>query len=147
MAEDTFRSVQIERTAVGQYVVRNAHGDTIRVGSGKEGSFSPVELLLAAIGCCSAIDVDAITSRRAQPEEFRVTVSGDKVRDPQEGNRMRNLEVAFTVRFPEGDAGDAAREELPRAVRRSHDRICTVSRTVELGTPVSVTVTPEPDAR
>jgi uncharacterized OsmC-like protein len=40
------------------------------------------------------------------------------------------------VSFPEGDGGDAARELLPGAVRRSHDSLCTVSKTVELGTPV-----------
>ena len=38
--------------------------------------------------------------------------------------------------FPHGEADDAARAVLPEAVRRSHDRLCTVSRTVELGTPV-----------
>jgi putative redox protein len=139
---DTLRSVHIERTAAGQYVVRNDRGDSISVGSGAEGSFTPVELLLAAIGCCSAIDVDLVTSRRAEPDEFAVTVTGDKIRDQAAGNRMENLAATFTIRFPAGEAGDAAREVLPNAVRASHDRSCTVSRTVELGTPVSVTVTP-----
>jgi uncharacterized OsmC-like protein len=41
------------------------------------------------------------------------------------------------VAFPEGAGGDAARELLPGAVRRSHDSLCTVSKTVELGTPVT----------
>ena len=142
MAKDTLRSVQIERTAAGQYTVRSVRGDTISVGSGGEGSFTAVELLLAAIGCCTAIDVDVITSRRAEPDEFTITVTGDKIRDQSGGNRMENLAVAFTVSFPAGDAGDAAREMLPQAVRTSHDRLCTVSRTVELGTPVSVSITP-----
>jgi putative redox protein len=141
MAKDTLRSVQIERTAAGQYTVRSVRGDTISVGSGAEGSFTPVELLLAAIGCCAAIDVDVITSRRAEPDEFTIVVTGDKIRDQAGGNRMENLAASFTVRFPEGEAGDAAREVLPQAVRTSHDRLCTVSRTVELGTPVSVSVT------
>jgi putative redox protein len=141
MAKDTLRSVHIERTAAGQYTVRSVRGDTISVGSGAEGSFTPVELLLAAIGCCAAIDVDVITSRRAEPDEFSIVVTGDKIRDQAGGNRMENLAASFTVRFPEGEAGDAAREVLPQAVRTSHDRLCTVSRTVELGTPVSVSVT------
>jgi putative redox protein len=141
MAKDTLRSVHIERTAAGQYTVRSVRGDTISVGSGAEGSFTPVELLLAAIGCCAAIDVDVITSRRAEPDEFTITVTGDKIRDRAGGNRMENLAASFTVRFPAGEAGDAAREVLPQAVRTSHDRLCTVSRTVESGTPVSVSVT------
>jgi putative redox protein len=135
MAEDTLRSVDIERTAVGEYVARNARDGTIAIGSGGNDKFTPVELLLAAIGGCTAIDVDLITSKRAEPTDFRIRVTGDKIRN-EGGNRMVNLRVEFIVAFPEGEGGDAAREALPRSVRMSHDRLCTVSRTVELGTPI-----------
>ncbi|WP_231935159.1 OsmC family protein [Micromonospora viridifaciens] len=130
--------MEIERTSVGQYVVRNARGGSMSIGTGQDGSFTPVELLLAAIGGCTAIDVDHITSRRAEPTQFSVEVTGDKVRDTAGGNRMQNLTVEFTVTFPSGADGDAAREALPRSLQQSHDRLCTVSRTVELGTPVSI---------
>jgi putative redox protein len=140
MAEDTHRSVRIERTAVGEYVAHNLRGGSIRFASGKTDDFTPVELLLAAIGGCTAIDVDVVTSRRAEPAEFTVAVTGDKVRDADGSNRMNNLAVTLTVRFPDGDGADDARAILPRAARLSHDRLCTVSRTVELGTPVATTV-------
>ncbi|MBO4210504.1 OsmC family protein [Micromonospora echinofusca] len=143
MSEDTFRGVDITRTSVGRYEVRNSRGGSLVVGTGGDDTFTPVELLLAAIGGCTAIDVDLVVSRRDEPDEFQVRVTGDKVRDESGGNRMQNLAVEFTVRFPAGPAGDAAREMLPRAVRMSHDRLCTVSRTVELGTPVSTTVRPD----
>lgn len=45
--------------------------------------------------------------------------------------------VTFRIRFPESEDGDKARALLPEAVRKSHDRLCTVSRTVELGTPIT----------
>ncbi|MET8911863.1 OsmC family protein [Micromonospora sp. NPDC004551] len=141
MSADTFRSVEIERTSVGRYVVRNARGGSMSMGTGDDGDFTPVELLLAAIGGCTAIDVDHITSRRAEPSRFSVEVSGDKIRDETGGNRMRNLKVEFTVTFPAGADGDSAREALPRSLRQSHDRLCTVSRTVESGTPVEIVVT------
>jgi uncharacterized OsmC-like protein len=144
MTEGTKRSVDIERASVGRYVVHNVRGGTITVGGGDDDTFTPVELLLAAIGTCTAIDVDLITSRRAEPTEFSVEVTGDKIRDAAAGNRIQNLRVEFTVTFPEGEAGDAAREALPSAVRRSHDRICTVSRTVQLGTPVSTEIVQRP---
>ena len=140
MGDDTLRSVQFERTANSRYEVRNIRGGTLSVGSGQDADFTPVELLLAAIGTCSAIDVDIVTSRRAEPTEFTAVVRGDKIRDAEEGNRLENLAVEFIVRFPEGEGGDKAREALPRAVKMSHDRLCTVSRTVELGTPVSTTL-------
>lgn len=132
---DTLRTVEIERTGLDRYTARNVRGGTLNMGGGDDADFSPVELLLAAIGGCTAVDVDHITVKRAEPEKFTVTVSGDKIRDEQ-GNRMTNLSVEFAITFPEGAAGDAARAVLPKAVEMSHDRLCTVSRTVELGTPV-----------
>ena len=75
------------------------------------------------------------------PLSLLVQVDGEKVRD-EGGNRMEELSVTFRLSFPEGDGGDAARELLPDAVKRSHDRLCTVSRTVELGTPVAARIEP-----
>src|SRR3981189_3593848 len=132
MTDDTVRSVDIERTSVGRYIVRNVRGRSMLIGTGGADSFTPVELLLAAIGGCTAIDVDLITSRRAEPSEFSVKVTGDKTRDAGGGNRMEHLTVEFTVTFPDGEAGDLWALEIPRSVRMSHDRLCTVSRTVEL---------------
>jgi uncharacterized OsmC-like protein len=138
MSDDTARSVRIERTGVGKYVVHNVRGGSISLGTGQDASFTAVELLLAAIGGCTAADVDLITSRRAEPTRFIVDVTGDKVRDEAGGNRMQNLTVVFTATFPAGADGDRARRVLPRSLRQSHDRLCTVSRTVEHGSPVSV---------
>jgi hypothetical protein len=42
------------------------------------------------------------------------------------------------VTFPDGEAGDAARSVLQSAIERSRDRICTVSRTVALPSPVAM---------
>jgi putative redox protein len=139
MADDTLRSVEVERTGTGRYTARNVRGGTVRVGTGADDDFTPVELFLAAIGGCTAVDVDLVTSRRAEPDTFVVRVSGDKIRD-EDGNRLVNLRVEFTLAFPDGPAGDAARALVDRTVRMSHDRLCTVSRTVELGTPVTTTV-------
>lgn len=135
MSDGSLRSVSIERTGLGRYVARAVDGTTLSIGG--EHDFSPVELLLAAIGSCTASDVDHITSKRSEPEAFSLTVTADKVRDTEIGNHLDNLAVTFTVRFPAGEAGDAAREVLPRAAKQSHDRLCTVSRTVEVGSPVS----------
>jgi len=44
--------------------------------------------------------------------------------------------------FPAGADGDAARAVLPDAIRKSHDRLCTVGRTVELGTPITERAVP-----
>jgi putative redox protein len=133
MSDDTLRTVEIERLSLGRYRATNVRGGTVTIGGRDDTEFTPVELLLAALGGCGAADVDYITVKRAEPESFRVTVTADKIRD-DDGNRLTNLAVTFRITFP-ADA-DAAREALPRAVAQSHDRLCTVSRTVQLGTPV-----------
>jgi putative redox protein len=143
MTEDSLRSVTVERTGPGHFVATNPRGGTISFGTGSgpdgEAEFTPVELLLAALGGCTAVDVDVATSRHAEPERFSVTVTGNKIAD-ELGNRMTDLTVTFSVAFPDGEGADRARSILPRAVRTSHDRLCTVSRTVETGTPVTARV-------
>ena len=135
----TPRRVSVERTSSGRFSAVNERGGRVIFGKGDGDDFTPTELLLAAIGGCTAIDVDILTSRRADPASFAVAVEADKIRD-DEGNRLTDIAVTFRVRFPDGPDGDAAREVLPEAVQRSHDRICTVGRTVELGTPIATRI-------
>ncbi|MEU2335456.1 OsmC family protein [Streptomyces sp. NPDC006654] len=143
MSEESLRRVTVARTATGRYTATNARGGTIGFGTGDGTEFTPVELLLAAIGGCTAADVDVSTSRHTEPTAFTVTVSGHKVAD-EDGNRMTDLAVGFHVTFPEGAAGDRARAIAPRAIAVSHDRLCTVSRTIESGTPVTVSIEGDP---
>jgi putative redox protein len=141
MASDPHRNVTITRSSAGRYTAVNGRGGTLEFGTGDVDDFTPVELLLAAIGGCTAVDVDIFTTRRAEPESFVVEVGGNKVRD-EDGNRMEELSVTFRLKFPEGEGGNAARALVPEAVKRSHDRLCTVSRTLELGTPVKTRIEP-----
>ena len=133
MPDDTLRSVEIERVGLGSFRAINVKGASITVGG--EGDLTAVELLLVAMAACSGADVDYITSKRAEPTRFRALASGDRIRD-EHGNRLINLTLTFDVEFPEGPEGDQARAALPRAIEQSHNRLCTVSRTIETGTPI-----------
>ncbi|HCU94539.1 MAG TPA: oxidoreductase [Actinobacteria bacterium] len=133
------RNVIIERIANGRFTVTNARGGQITFGSGDDAGFTPTELLLAAIGGCTAIDVDILTSRRAEPETFEVLVDADKVRDAG-GNHLTGIEVTFRIVFPRTGQGDEAQALLPDVVKKSHDRLCTVGRTVEIGTPIATRI-------
>lgn len=141
MAEETggtglgHRSVSMERVSKGVFEVTNVRGGTMRIGGGDNEDFTPVELLLTAIAGCSAVDVDFITVKRAEPQSFTVTAEGEKLRD-EDGNHLGDITVRFSVAFPDGEGGDRAREMLPKAIAMSHDRLCTVSRTVVRGTPI-----------
>jgi uncharacterized OsmC-like protein len=140
MATDpAHRSITVERVAGGVFTASNSRGGQLTFGTGSGTEFTPTELLLAAIGGCTAIDVDILTSRRSEPDGFAVQVDAEKVRDTG-GNRLTGITVTFRIGFPAGEQGDAARAVLPDAVKRSHDRLCTVGRTVELGTPVTAKI-------
>jgi putative redox protein len=136
---DSLRRIDLTRIGAERYKATNDRGGVLPIGSGGDPDFTPVELLLAALAGCSAIDVDLITGRRAQPETFTVRAEGHKVRD-EKGNHLVGLKVTFDVTFPDGEAGDRAREALPRAVQQSRDRLCTVGRTVALGEPVEYVI-------
>lgn len=135
MSEDTLRSVELTRIGKARFRATNIRGGTLEFGQGDDADFTPIEMLLAAISGCTAIDVDNITGKKVDPVTFDVRAQGDKIRD-EAGNRVTNIQVTFSVTFPEGEDGDAATTRLPVALKQSHDRLCTVSRTVQLGTPI-----------
>ena len=136
MNDDMTRAVSLTRLGHGRYEAVNARGGTIEFSTDRGQTFTPVELFLASIAGCSAIDVDFITSKRSEPLRFEVSMTANKVRDEQ-GNHLVNLAMTFDVAFPDDDGGRTAAGVLPDAIARSHDRLCTVSRTVEIGTPVA----------
>ena len=131
--------VTVERISNGLFTAANSRGGHITLGTGGGADFTPTELLLVAVAGCTAIDIDILTSRRAEPERFQEQAEADKIRDA-DGNRLTDIQVTYRIAFPDGAQGDAARAILPDVVKKSHDRLCTVSRTIEVGTPVTTRI-------
>jgi putative redox protein len=137
MANDSMhRSITVERVGPGRFAAVNSRGGRIEFGTGGDDAFTPIELLLIAIGGCTAIDIDTLTTRRSEPETFEIAVEADKVRD-ENGNHLTNIQSTYRITFPAGEGGDKARAVLPDAVKQSRNRLCTVGRTVELASPIS----------
>lgn len=141
--DDTWRAIEMTRESLHRYRATNQRGGELVVSSDDDQDFTPIELLLVALAGCGAVNIDGLTSRRAEPEVFDVTAEGHKIRD-EGGLHLVDLKVTFDVRFAEGSDGDRARDFLPRALQQTHDRLCTVSRTVELGEPVEYAVAKDP---
>lgn len=127
--------LEIERTGSHVFTARNARGASVRVGrTGAEGAFTPGELLqLAAAGCAAVTAEELLVRRVGEDAPFVVTVGNDRRPGSHEYDA---LHVVVDVDLDGLD--DAARARLEGAVRTAIARECTVSRTVERGTPVTL---------
>ncbi len=70
---------------------------------------------------------------------FDVRASGDKVVEDG-ANRLESVHLDFDLAFPDDEAGRRADSQIEKLVGLSHDKYCTVSRTVELPTRVDFTI-------
>jgi uncharacterized OsmC-like protein len=132
----TLRTVDLTIMGEGRFKATNVRGGVLPIGQGEDPDFTPVELLLAALAGCGAIDLEWVTKKRAPFSAFAARAEGHKVRDEQ-GTHLVQLSVTLDVAFPEGEGGDRAREVVPRTLQQIQDRLCTVGRTVAIGEPVS----------
>lgn len=122
-------AVSVERTETG-FVARNDRGAEVAIGGvDGEGVFSPVELLLAALGGCEIVTVEPLTAKRGHRlAKLAVTVKADKV----EPTKLGTITVSYDVELPEGDP-DAAKV-FADVAHRVHDHHCTVGRALRDGT-------------
>jgi uncharacterized OsmC-like protein len=132
----TLRTVDLTIMGEGRHKATNVRGGVLPIGQGDDPDFTPVELFLAALAGCGAIDLEWVTKKRAPFTSFAARAEGHKVRDEQ-GTHLVQLTVTLDVGFAEGEAGDQAREVVPRTLQQIQDRLCTVGRTVTIGEPVA----------
>jgi len=108
----------------------NEDGNTIQMDSapdiGGEGKgMRPRQMLLAALGGCSAIDVLLILRKQKQDIlDFNVEVEGhsEKVQDY---SLFRDITLHFKVK------GTVDYDKVERAVKLSIEKYCSVSKTLE----------------
>jgi len=104
--------------------VTNKHGTQLTVDQNGLRGLSPLELLLASLGSCSAVDFALLMRKQRDPvEPLRIEVDGDK-----EDTRMQWLRVTYHV----GEGPDPIKVE--RARSKTATDLCTVSRTLADGT-------------
>jgi putative redox protein len=120
------RHVQMTVNPDDTVTVTNIHGTQLLVDCDGIRGLSPLELLLAALGACSAVDFALLMRKqRDGVEPLHLEVDGDK-----EDARMQWLRVTYHVHEGADD------RKVERARSRVADDLCTVSRTLSSGTPV-----------
>jgi putative redox protein len=117
-------SVRVERTDDGGFVARNGRGAEVAIGGASDdGVFSPVELLLAALGGCEIVTVEPLTADRGHRlVKLAATVEAEKVAP----TRLGTITVTYDVELPPGD--DAAAKVFTDVAHRVHENHCTVGR-------------------
>ena len=131
-------SVRVERTDDGGFVARNDRGAEVAFGDGgQDGVFTPVELLLAALGGCEIVTVEPLTAKRGHRlVRLAATVAAEKVAP----TKLGTITVTYDVELPEGD--EKAAQVFADVAHRVHENHCTVGRALREGTP-SEQVLPE----
>jgi len=121
--------LQRKNTAV-HLEATNEDGATIQIdGSpavgGENKGFRPMQLLLAALGGCSTIDIVGILKKQRQGlEDIRITVNGE--REPNvEPSLFQDIHVHFTLK------GALDEEKVRKAVELSMEKYCSVAKTLE----------------
>jgi uncharacterized OsmC-like protein len=125
--------VELRRNGTRDWTARNARGAEVRIAAADndtaQPSFTPVELLLAALGGCGGLVVDR-TARTVEHDELRITVESVALEGEE---RIGTVRLSYLVDLPAEANGGRAAELFARGVRLTHERYCTVSRTVEHG--------------
>lgn len=102
--------------------------------SGEAGSGpTPVEMLLASLATCSAMDVVSILQKQRQSvESYRVEIEGERVPPGSWPRPFTSITIRHILR------GEDLREELVRrAVQLSDEKYCSVLATVRASPPIA----------
>lgn len=99
---------------------------------GLEGGLSPMQLLLAGIGGCSAIDVISILEKQKQKlTDLKVEVDGDRQKLKAGYSEYKTIHMHFSL------SGELDRKKVERALKLSITKYCSVSKALEKGSEIS----------
>jgi putative redox protein len=92
---------------------------------GINGGFRPMQMLLAAAGGCSAIDVVGILKKQRQnPDDLKIEVTGERV-SVDDYSEFKTINIHFILK------GDLDEKKVARAIDLSLNKYCSVSKTLE----------------
>ena len=123
MQTATIRWLQAER-----FEAATPSGNRLALDSDRETNSGPgpMELLLVALGSCTATDVVIILGKKRQKlESLEVSVSGERAPEPP--RVWTRLDVVFRVRGRGPDGGPLDAKAVADAVRLSEEKYCSVA--------------------
>ncbi|MBW7887961.1 MAG: OsmC family protein [Bacteroidetes bacterium] len=109
---------------------KNENGNTILIDNssehgGENSGFRPMQMLLAALGGCSSMDIISILKKqRIDDFQLNLTING-KRESGNDANLWKAVHVTFTF------SSNVPKEKAERAVQLSIEKYCSVSKTLE----------------
>src|SRR5215210_8018757 len=102
----------------------SGHAQALDTNPERHSAATPVELLLIALGSCTAVDVISIMrKKRAEVSDYRVEVKG--FRDENHPRKFTRMEVRHIVR-----GRGISERALAQAIELSEDKYCSVAATL-----------------
>jgi len=100
---------------------------------GLEGGLAPMQLLLAGVGGCSAIDVLHILEKQQQKvDSLKVEVDGDRQKvEGASHTEYRSIHLHFIL------SGDLDPKKVERALKLSITKYCSASKALEKGSEIT----------
>ena len=111
-----------EAKDAGGHSVHMDAGENI---GGKDQGFRPMQMLLAGLGGCSAIDIVMILKKQRQTiDSFEISIDGAREAG-KEPSLWEIIQIHFKLK------GQVDKDKAERAVALSMDKYCSVSKTLE----------------
>ncbi len=131
------KKVVIHHLVGHRFLGMNEHGDKVMIDGDQPATGPrPMELLLMALGACTAYDVVDIMKKKKQPlARYRVEVEG--IRAETHPRRYTHITVTHIASGP-----NVTLEALERAAHLSHTKYCSVSASLNAEITVKVVLEP-----
>jgi putative redox protein len=115
-----------------RFVAQSPSGHLVTLDSDRSsnGAPGPMELLLIALGACTATDVVSILEKKRQKlESLEIDVSGERAEEPP--RVWTKLEIVYKLR------GALEESAVRQAVQLSEEKYCSVAATLRKTAPIA----------
>jgi putative redox protein len=130
--EEVMQTANVQWIGKERFVARSPSGHLVPLDSDRasNGAPGPMELLLVALGTCTATDVVSIlTKKRQKLDGLEVEVSGERAEQPP--RVWTKLEVVYKLR------GTLEEKAVQHAIRLSEQKYCSVAAMLSKSAPIT----------
>src|SRR5882762_9803051 len=120
------QTATVKWTGGQQFVATSPSGHTLTIDSDRQSNKAPgpMELLLIALGACTATDIVIILGKKRQKVDWlEVICSGERAATPP--TVWKKLEILFRI------GGDLQEDAVKHAIALSEEKYCSVAGTLK----------------